>query len=79
MDHSYFILKIPYSPHVSKRDISSLLQDAIRSIQCPSVLQNHLISKIKIVFTKRKSVESILCNHRKFARSFDVAQPAKCM
>ena len=64
------LFKIPYSPNVSKRDIGSSLVSTIKSMDCPSVLKNHLQSKLKIVFTKRPPVESMLCNHRKFARSF---------
>ena len=71
-------LRIPYSPTLSKNDILQELHSMIKQLKVSNLLKKHLCLRTKVVFTKRRSIESILCNHRSFAKQLDSDTTITC-
>lgn len=63
------IVRIPFSPTLSKRDIRLEAVKLIKNLKVPKRLEQHMIGKLRVVFTKQRSIESLLCNHRAFSKN----------
>lgn len=72
-------MKVMYSPTLSKNDIRNSAVKLIKSLNLPKPLALHFCRVLRIVFTKRQSIESILCDYRSLARNYDSAIPPTCI
>ena len=63
-------MKVAFSPSLSKHDIHTQALRMINNLSIPKFFASHLTKQLRIVFTKRQSIDSILCNHRSFARTY---------
>ena len=70
------IFKVPQNFYHTKK-LKRLIHALIKSTTLPNMIKSFIHKKVKIVQTKRKSMQDLICNHIKTSKNF-TNKPPKC-
>src|ERR1700722_6309616 len=72
------VIKLKNNSTINKRDVHLLASYLLRTLPLSYELRKEIVAKLRVVFVKNDTVQSILCNYKKYANSFKLTPP-ECM
>ena len=75
---SNLLVKVPYHHTVHRGALRQVAMNIIGSCHVPKALRSHLLSNLRVVFTKRATALDTLTVHRRFAADMVFESPPQC-
>ena len=69
------VIKLKYNSGINKRYIHLLASLLFRNLPLSYELRKEIVTKLRVVFVKNETVQSILCNYKTYANSFNMTPP----
>ena len=71
--------KVRFSPYVDRFALERAMRAVVSSLHLPDSLTNMLLHSVKAIFTRGRTVKSVLCNHIRQALEFRRDRPPQCL
>ena len=72
-------IKIPYADNINKKIIINEAKKLLQAYQCPKLIKEILGRRLKVVMTRRRNIQDLICNHIYHAKNISSYLPnCKC-
>ena len=74
-----YTIRLPYSPNLSMQAIKAQAMLLIDAMDTEPSYARLLKRRLRVVYTKRPSIEDFVSNHKKFCKEYKHSQPPSCV